>query len=384
MKHFLKWFVLLLRRTCSRPGYLCILLLAPVFGLLLWFTAGSKSGALTITVSSYDTDQEIYQDIVDKLDSRIVSFIICETGEEAIQIVREGRADAAWIFPEDLDEKIHQMITDKPGRVTEDNALVLVYERFDNVFLRLSREILFMRLFPYISYEIYGDFIRTDVGVTEVTEETLRDHYGLKATDGHIIVMESIEGSRDIQEALETSYLLSPVQGLLIVLLITAGFSASILIEKDKRSGLLTWVKRSRLIGTVYAYYLATMLPVAAVIILTLLGVGLAPVLWREILLMIMTVISGAAFCDLIRLGIGRLGGEKALSIMVPIILLFLLAVCPVFLNFRSIRYIQYLLPPFFYLQLATGNVYFWHFLIQMLVYVGLDIVLIRILPVKH
>ena len=90
MKHFLKWFVLLLRRTCSRPGYLCILLLAPVFGLLLWFTAGSKSGALTITVSSYDTDQEIYQDIVDKLDSRIVSFIICETGEEAIQIVREG------------------------------------------------------------------------------------------------------------------------------------------------------------------------------------------------------------------------------------------------------------------------------------------------------
>lgn len=384
MSHFFRWLILLFRRTFSRPGYLCILLIAPIFGLILYLTAGTKSGALAITVSSDDQDQAIYQDFVENLNSRIVSFIVCETREEAIRKVREGRADAAWIFPEKLEEKIRQMVQDKPRKVTEDNALVIVYERFDNVFLRLSREILFTHLFPYLSYEIYGDFIRTDVGVTEVTDQTLQDHYGLKATDGTIIVLESIEGSRDIQEALDTSYLLSPLRGLLCILLMTAGFSASILIEKDRKSGLLTWVKRSKRIKTVYAYYLATMLPIALVIVGTLFTLGLISNLWWELLLMAMAVISGGAFCDLIRLGIGRIGSTTTLSIMVPIILLFLLAVCPVFLNFRSMRFIQYLLPPFFYMQLAYSNNYLWYFALQMLVYLGLDMLLIRAISGKH
>ena len=384
MKHFLRWLGLSLRRTFSRPGYLCILLLSPLFGLLLWLVAGSKAGALTITIASDDPEQEIYQEIVDSLDSRIVSFIECETQDEAIRIVREGRADAAWIFPEDLEERIRQIVQDKPGKITEENCVAQVYERFDNVFLRLSREKIFMLLFPYYSYEIYGDFIRTDVGVSEVTEQTLKSHYGLKATDGSIIELESIEGSRDIQETLDVSYLLSPARGMLVILLMTAGFSAAILIEKDKRSGLLTWVKRSQRIGTFYAYYLAAMLPVAAVILLTLLGIGLFTDPLKEILLMIGLTLSGAAFCDLIRIGIGRLGGEKALSITVPLILMFLLAVCPVFLNLRSIRGIQYLLPPFFYLQLTGGNVYLWFFLVQILAYMALDMVLIRFAPEKQ
>ena len=384
MKHFLRWLGLSLRRTFSRPGYLCILLLSPLFGLLLWLVAGSKAGALTITIASDDPEQEIYQEIVDSLDSRIVSFIECETQDEAIRIVREGRADAAWIFPEDLEERIRQIVQDKPGKITEENCVAQVYERFDNVFLRLSREKIFMLLFPYYSYEIYGDFIRTDVGVSEVTEQTLKSHYGLKATDGSIIELESIEGSRDIQETLDVSYLLSPARGMLVILLMTAGFSAAILIEKDKRSGLLTWVKRSQRIGTFYAYYLAAMLPVAAVILLTLLGIGLFTDPLKEILLMIGLTLSGAAFCDLIRIGIGRLGGEKALSITVPLILMFLLAVCPVFLNLRSIRGIQYLLPPFFYLQLTGGNVYLWFFAVQILAYLALDMVLIRFVPEKQ
>lgn len=103
-----------------------------------------------------------------------------------------------------------------------------------------------------------------------------------------------------------------------------------------------------------------------------------------ELLLMAMAIISGGAFCDLIRLGIGQIGSTTTLSIMVPIILLFLIAACPVFLNFRSLRYIQYLLPPFFYMQLAYSGGYLWYFALQMLVYLGLDMLLIRAISGKH
>jgi hypothetical protein len=84
--------------------------------------------------------------------------------------------------------------------------------------------------------------------------------------------------------------------------------------------------------------------------------------------------VASAGFCELIRRLLPR---TEALGIATPLLLLLMLVLCPVFLNVRRLRPLQFLLPPFYYLHgvhnrdyvyglvLYTLGVYLLSFLVE-------------------
>lgn len=382
----MRWIIVLWKRTLRDPLQWFIWLMIPLFAVICIASSRMESGALRVAVACEDPSQAVYQELLERLDSRVVRFVPCQTKQEAVRLVSDAKADAAWIFSENLEDGIRKAVkkaafaqetyaeeTDEAAN--ENMPPVLIYERFDNVFLRLSREKLFTLIYPLLSFDVYKDYIREELGFSTVTDETLRENYGLSATDGQIIVFETLSGS-SLDEALEVNYLLSPVRGLLSLLVVLCGFSASLQLMKDKENGLFTWLDKKPGMWIQYAYYLVYMIPAALLMEASLFVAGLTFSAQHEILYLLLFMLSLIPFCDLWR---RLLAKADLLCICIPLVLLGMLVFSPVFLDIGPFKPLQYLLPTYFYLHGAGAGAYLTQFLIQTAVYSIADIVCCRI-----
>lgn len=357
-------YFLLNKRLFKKLSFLMILCLVPVLVIGIRTAAKEESGIVKIVLCMQNPEEELSAEILEQLLEKdsVFRYSVCKTPAQARKMVADYEADAAWIFPENLKEELKKTAFDKKIK-----PVVTVVEREDSVVLMFTREVLCNTLYPSFSYAVYESFVRDDLGIDEgqMDDGRILGAYNQNLIEGSFFQMEYPDGQADER----IGYLLAPVRGILGIWLALCGFAASLYYMQDEQKGTFSKIPvRGRLWMAFYSH--AVLLSDAVVILL--LGCRLAGVftVWhREILSAVLFACCTVAFCNLLRL-ICRT--PAFLGSCIPIALLGMLVICPVFIGINSWKGLRYLFPLYYYLN----SIHNLHYLNAMAVYAAVMTVL--------
>lgn len=352
MKRKLLWFWLLTKRLYKKPAFLALLALIPLLLVLFGYVAGQDSGMVTVAFG-WEGEDALARQVMAQLEegTNLIRFVRCQTPEEAQDLVRYGKADAAWIFPADMQEKIDRFV-ESPDVA---NAIVKVVQREDSVMLRVTREKLSAALFTHCSRSLYLKFGR-DNGVILPREEMLALY---EAASPGTTLFEFSDDAGSI--AAQKGYLALPVRGLVAVVITLCGLAAAMLEQQDRRLGTFAWVSLRRRGWVELGCQLVSVGNVTAVTFLGLLLTGLGGDWLREILIHLLYCLCVAGFAMAVR----RLcPGEKTLAVLLPVLVVGMVGICPVFFDLPALRSVQLLLPPTYYIQALYNGNYIWYMVI--------------------
>ena len=351
--------ILFNKRLLKKISFLIILCCIPLLVLGVNLMAKQESGILRVVLCQEDADDLSEEIVADMLQMEsALSFVEAETVEEAIRLVQSDKVDAAWIFPEDFTEVMEtyfqQGIWDEP--------LIRIVEKEDNVMLHLSREVLFSRLYSSINYMVYEDFVRTKVldGIEVVSEEELWETYQKTNMEENMFEFSYLDGET---ADMGTSYMLYPVRGLLALVIVLCGLALGLYFMQDEQNGIFIWMPLNRGVLGSWLYQMPGLVDVGVVVLAALFLSGVTVSFLTEILLMFVYLWMVAGFSDLVR----RLCGKPVrLGAMIPLLMLVMLAVTPIFMGAPNMKWLQLLLPPYYYINALHNNAY----RVGMLVYV--------------
>lgn len=355
------WFRLLTKRLYKKPTFLAILLLIPALVLGYGAAAQGDSGMITVALAQKEADP-VAESMIQSLDgsSQLIRYQICDDAQTAEDLVRGGKADMAWIFHGDMEAGLKKFVS----QPKEKNAVVTVLLREDNVSLRLAREKLSGALYHALSQQIYISYIREHVpefdGLSQA--ELMEYYHKQEMTDQLFAFNESDAALENVQTV---HYLTAPVRGLLAVVIALCGMATAMYYLQDTRRGTFAWVSTGRLPAVELGCQLVSLVNVAAVVLLALALSGQAGSFLPELLTALLYCPCCAAFSMLLR----RLcGSVRMLATLLPLLVVLMLVLCPVFFDLGDLRSFQYLLPPTYFIQ-GTYNA---KYLLYMAGYTGI------------
>ena len=340
MIRFFRWCALLLKRCFRRPGYLIILAAAPLLTLALLAAARQGSGLVTAAVVLRDPEDPAAVMTRDSLRNTSGAVRVLEYGSTAaaLEAVADGTADAAWILGS-LEEDLRTYA--EKGWA---EPFIRVVEREDGPLLMLARERLYAALFPALSHAEFNTLMEKQFGVSDA--ETLREYYDYDADLCSMVLFEDLSGGgRE-----ESAYLLSPVRGLLALLVLLTGLASGLYAIGDDRRETFLWLSRpGRAFVPLLSHFLAE-LPAAAAALLSLWAAGLTRGAAGECLLMLAYCAACAVLSEVLR---RLLWTEERLAAVIPAVLLISLALSPIFADLGLP--LRGILPTDWYLRAAMG-----------------------------
>ena len=286
----------------------------------------------------------------------LLQYVDCETEEEAKELLCNYEVDAVWVFPENLQKNLQKVAHNKMIE-----PVVKVIEREDTILLIMSREILCKSLYPFYAYVSYKDFVINDIGLAEVSEEEFQKEYNRTLVEGNLFQMEYLDGQ--IEE--ESNYLLAPIRGILALWLVLCGFAASMYFMQDEKEGVFSRIPVKKKLGLSFVLQAVLLTDAVVVLLIACKMADVFTVLHRELLSAILFVGCIMVFCNLLRLLCQTL---ERLGSCIPIMLMGMLVLCPVFLDVKKFRVIQYLLPPYYYLKSIHSTFYLYGMTIYIIV----------------
>lgn len=349
MKKMFLWLWLLTKRLYKKPAFLAILVLIPVLTFCYQAATQGESGVMTIAIAQEGQDplaQTIMDDLVGS--SQLFSYRICDSDVQAQLLVSTGKADAAWIFPENMEEKMAAFLEDPDA----DNALVRVVQREENVAHMLTRERLGGAVYRQLFARVYLQYIRQQFPqMDQVSDEELMEYYDSTHMDGQLFSFESITGDA----APQVHYLLSPIRGILGILVVLCGMAAAMYYKKDSVLGTFGWIPQRLRPATELGCQMVAVVNVSLVSFVTLLVTGLHGNVLLELALLVLYSLCVAVFCMLLR---SLVGSVRALGALMPLLVVIMLLVCPVLVDMAKLRLVQLLLPPTYYLNGVYNPMY--------------------------
>ena len=341
MKRILKWFLLLNKRLYKKLSFILILLLIPVLVFSYSNVAEESSGVITIALAQVG-DDAMASGVIQKLieENSLVRFLKIETPQAAKELVEEGDADAAWIFPDDMEEKVYRFVASQSRK----NAFIQVVERDSSVPVILAREKLSGAMYENCSKAMYLSYIRNNVPeLKDKTEAELLAHYDAISVDGDFFRFSFMESSQSAQEAQDANYLLTPVRGLLAVVTVLSGLAMAMYYMRDDRAGTFSWIPERKQAAVEFGCQMICVLNVSAVVLIALTFGGLVVSLGREVLILLLYAVCTALFSMTVR----RLCGKMTvLGTVLPLLIVVMLVICPVFFDLGMLRNLQYIFPP--------------------------------------
>ena len=363
IKEFFTRWLLLNKRLLKKPVFVAILLLVPLLVSALAITGrNQQSGVLTVALACVDNADPLATEITNDLVNTpsLIRFVSCATPTEASEMVQSGRADAAWIFPSNMQEKVNRFAAYTSAR----NAFITVIQRENSVLLQLSHEKLGAALFAHCSQGLYLDFVRDNFIITEeMTDQQLLAYYDAIEADGeHLFNFTYPAGDSDTAQTQSQNYLLSPMRGLLAILILLSGLAVSLYYAQDRSDGKFDWLPSKRRALFAMGYHMTAVINIAVAALITLFITGLNVSLSRELCAMLLYVIITMGFCLVVRL---LLWDIRVIGASLPVIVIASVALCPVFFRIVSIPAVQNLLPTYHYLT----AIYDANALLRMLIY---------------
>lgn len=369
MRKIGKWFLLLNKRLYKKATFLLILLLIPALVFGYRALAQEESGVLTVALACQGEDataQQIMEEL--KSQSDLIRFVICQSPADAEAMVTGQKADGAWIFDDDLDAAICRFAAD-PARK---NAFVRILEADSSVPMKLIREKLSGVIFSRTSGAFYLSYLRENVpGLENASDQDLMQYYEDFASDAHLFDFAYLDGGLREDNADKSHYLLSPVRGLLGVVIVLGALAAAMYYTQDEAIGTFSLVAQGQKPAVEFGCQVIAVCNVSFFcwIALTLSGLGATPL--RELLLLILYTIATALFAMTLRRLSGSMG---ALGTLLPLLVVAMLVICPVFFDLGMLRYLQYLFPPTYYINAPYSDFYLYGLLVYGAVLLGIYI----------
>ena len=289
------------------------------------------------------------ESLLDK--SQLIRYVRCDSPDEARELLEAGKADAAWIFPEDLESKM-MAFSQAPSAK---NAFLTVLERQTDVTTRMTREGLSEAFYSGLSRLHYINFIRQNAPMLDaVSDEQLLSYYDDAAGPEELFRFTNLTGQSAV-DGDSRHFLLWPVRGLLAVVIMLCALAAGMYYIQDREQGTFGWVSEKRQALAELGCQLASVLQVTviAVIALALLGLTADPL--RELGIVLLYSFCCSAFAMLVRRACKTVG---VMGVMLPLLILASLVVCPVFLDLGMTRNIQFLLPPTYFINAVADGTY--------------------------
>ncbi|MBE6714966.1 MAG: ABC transporter permease [Ruminococcaceae bacterium] len=347
------WYFLMKKRMLCRVGFILILLSVPLLTVLFSLAAkDGDTGFLRIALAAED-DGALAEQVIENFveDSGIVYYQRVASPDEALEMVKAQKVDAAWVFRGDLESLVEEFA--RGNR----QPLVTVYETDDtNMFLMVARERVYSSLYDRIAYYMYEDALQTLLPDVSLTDEELREAYDGNFMESDLIKFTFVNDKEtDINEA---NYLLSPLRGLLSVIILLCGMAATMYYLADEKNGTFSFVSPHRRIYIFFGTNLCATSLAAAVVSAALIFSGLYTSFVYEGLVMLFYIFGVSAFCTVLGILASNL---SVFAIMLPVVLVISMLMTPVFFNFSGYPALQNLLPTFHYLFAAHDHGRWWH-----------------------
>lgn len=338
---------LLMKRFLKNKVFLLLLFAVPLLLLCLKNISGEDSGVMNIVLCAEDPDDMTAQAVIDRIchTDGLVRYTVAEDEETARQTVLSKGADAAWIFRKDFQSKIDGLTSGTAAA----EAPVAVLERHGTVLLRLSNIQLFFFLYPELSFSLYRDFAENYLDLEVISQDELAAAYEEAPSSGSGFRHSYEETTRQ-----EDSYLLAPFRGLLALLILLGGLAADMFFLQDEARGMLDRTALCKRRKILLLYQAAAMTPIALMVMTALSCAGMLGQPLTELVFLVFYLADCMAFCALVE----RLcGNAQRLGACIPVLMLGMFVLCPVFFTVRRLRPVQYLFPPYYYLSAVnTGG----------------------------
>lgn len=364
MKKILKWFIMLNKRLYKKAAFVAILVLIPLSILALGIIAKQDGGFLHIILVQTDNADPVSAEIVNELLTEDSMIYFSEVFDEksAYMAVKTGDADAAWIFPKDMQTGIAEFSSVNSSK----DSIIRIIEKEDSVFLKLSHEKLSGALYKHTAKAYYLDFVRTNISELDfLSDEKLIEYFNNTNISEELFVFDSPTTS-DTQKTTYTSdYLTSPIRGLLSVVVVLSAMAGALFYIQDEKSGTFSWVKEASKIYVAFSCILIAVINVGAATLIALYAAGLATTLVNEVLSIILYSVCCSFFALILK---NLLKNIKLYAGTIPLLIVIMIVICPVFVDFRSISIIQHLFPPTYYINAAHNNSYVLYMLVYSLV----------------
>lgn len=352
MRNVWMWFWLSLKRCFKRPAFLCLLALLPVATVALSIVAQQDSGFLHVAMAQ-DAADDTAAAVIASLqeDTQFLRFTVCDDPRDAVWLVEHGKADAAWIFTGNLQEKAAAFAEEFEA----DDTLVRVVERESTLLLRLAREKLTGALYGHCAKQVYLQYIETETAIETLSNEKLSANYDNGFDAVELFSFRYPDGEHAV---VSEGYLATPVRGVLAVLMVLCALAAALFFGQDEERGLLAFVPFSHRLSVECAHLAAAVTAVAAVTFFSLAGGGLLGVWYREAALMLLYAVCCVWFAVLLRRLIHNL---NLFAVLVPLFAVGMLALCPVFFEMKQALWMQLLFPPTYYLYAVHNDRFVWY-----------------------
>ncbi len=347
--NMLRFALMQFKLIFKNPLKILILAAIPLAGLLLKQNDESRESALirvAYMVEGGGEEHDIIRRLLDK-DEGMFSFMEQESAEALTKAVAGEKAECGFVIPATLFEDM---------RKGETKALITLVTSPGSTMSLVAAETLFARLYPEVAKRRMGDYFTKESAIKEYAPELfdVKDVYSIYEsiyTGGGTFSFD-YEGGKEYVPPTKTGMALSPVRGLLAVLVMLSGLT-----------GLMTYYRYAEnpvyeKTGVRLVLCLIPMLTAALASILTFTFVDGIPGVERtaagllaELAHMMVYVIICLLFMTIFG-GFNTVG--KILPAFIPVYVLCCLVFSPVFIDAGAIspllRKVSYLMLPTYYL----------------------------------
>lgn len=360
IKTLFKWYRALTKRLLKKPSFIFTLLLIPIIALALGIVSNEESGVITVAVSGYDKNDPVYSEISRELltDDSAILFYEADSPERAINEIYNGKANSAWIFKDNLSERISKYVHD-----TKSNPLVEVYLVKDSSLYQISREKLYSYLYKNLSYDVFANFMDDrNFTIEAANRENYKRLFDAEKERLNDNIIEFVSYGAPEKKTEDLNYVTSPLKGLLAIAMLLCTLAAMMYSLQDEASGKYSMFPINKRLSIHIVASLSAAVFVAINVFAARLILGDIYFLKDEIIGSVLYVFMITGFCTLV--GILCRTPER-MCITIPLITVTVIAVCPIFVNFSGLLLIKLLLPVYYYIQATVET----KFVLYMLIY---------------
>ena len=358
VKKLFLWYYMLTKRLFRKWSFLVLLCCIPLMIFVSDYAMSGESGVMTIILCNEGESKEVDK-IINSLmsDDSVIRFKTSDNVQSAVNEVKNHKADALWCFTDDFEQKIEQYAKHQSSK-----PLVTVYEREDTIPLQLSHEKLYGAMYSSFSYEVYENFVYTKlVDENTLSEKEVSEYFdGTKRRDDVV----QLEKTDDVVKR-NNIYLLTPLRGIMSIMVVLCGLAAAMYFLKDKKEGKYNWMPVRKRIIPGFAQCLAALVPASIAVLISVFFTDISVGIVSEIVSMLLFTVASAGFC-LVMCTLFKNPGN--LGAAIPAILIVMLAVSPVFITIDMLKPIGMLTPTYYYLNSIYNPNYYLYFVYYIMV----------------
>ncbi len=370
MKRLFKWFLMLNKRLYKKPVFIAILLLIPLSVSALVFASGQQNGFVRIALAQENSNDTMTSSIINEFleQDSLIDFSYESTPDNAIDAVESGRADVAWIFPDDMASRVMEFTTTK----SQKNAIAKVVVRESNVFTQITQEKLTAVIFRHCAKAQFIDYARQNLPELDTTKETqLSKIYDDINISAELFEIKSLTGKESSEES--ANFITAPIRGLLSILILVCAMAATLFYMQDESFGTFSLVKNKLMPAVALGCILIATINICAVVIATLFITNLSVGFFNELLCILIYSICVSLFCLFLK---ELLSNIKLYATIIPVLVIAMTVICPIFIGIPKL---WSLFPPTYYLNAVYDKTYLCYMMVFSLILAILTFVLQKI-----